>query len=215
MNPKKSSTLSVVYALALAAAPAPAPAQVNALSPEVVPVTVKNFPRAESHMYFAKTVRDGAFGRLQHDRAPVAIDKQDVIRMNRDTLYSSGVFDLDAGPMTIVLPDTGKQFMSLLVVSEDHYTRPVVYASGRYTFTREEVGSRYMFAAVRTLANPADPADVKAANAAQDRIQVQQAAKGHFEIPAWDAVARDQIRDALLVLAARSGATTEERFGAP
>ena len=137
-------------------------------------------------MYFAKTVRDGAFGRLQHDRAPVAIDKQDVIRMNRDTLYSSGVFDLDAGPMTIVLPDTGKRFMSLLVVSEDHYTRPVVYASGRYTFTREEVGSRYMFAAVRTLANPADPADVKAANAAQDRIQVQQAAKGHFEIPAWD-----------------------------
>jgi len=75
LNPKKSSTLSVVYALALAAAPAPAPAQVNALSPEVVPVTVKNFPRAESHMYFAKTVRDGAFGRLQHDRAPVAIDK--------------------------------------------------------------------------------------------------------------------------------------------
>jgi para-nitrobenzyl esterase len=104
--------------------------------------------------------------------------------------------------------------MSLLVVNEDHYTRPVVYAPGNYTFTREQAGTRYMFAAVRTLANPTDPADVRAANAAQDRIQVRQAAKGRFEIPKWDTAVRDQIRGALLSLAANSGATTEERFGA-
>ncbi len=77
--------------------------------------------------------------------------------MNRDTLYSLGVFDLDAGPVTIVLPDTGKRFMSLLVINQDHYTQPVVYAPGSYTYTREQVGTRYMFAAVRTLARPNDP----------------------------------------------------------
>jgi para-nitrobenzyl esterase len=214
MTLKWPNTVLAGYALALLAAAAPASAQVDAPSPQVVPVTVTNFARAESDGYFTKAVRDGAFGQLQHDRAPVAIDKQDVIRMNRDTLYSSGVFDLDAGPVTIVLPDTGKRFMSLLVVNQDHYTRPVVYAPGNYTFTRKQVGTRYMFAAVRTLANPTDPADVSAANAAQDRIQVNQAAKGRFEIPDWDEGARDQIREALLVLAAKSGATTEERFGA-
>jgi para-nitrobenzyl esterase len=165
-------------------------------------------------MYFAKAVQVGAFGRLRHDRAPVAIIAQDVIRMNRDTLYSRGVFDLDAGPVTIVLPDTGNRFMSLLVVNEDHYTQPVVYAPGNYTFTREQVGTRYMFAAVRTLANPTDSADVEAANSSQDRIEVRQAASGHFEIPNWDEAMRDQIREALLFLAANSGATTEERFGA-
>jgi para-nitrobenzyl esterase len=212
MTLKWSVTLFAGYALVLLAAAAPVAAQVNA--PQVVPVTVKNFARAESDRYFANAARDGAFGQLQHDRAPVAIDKQDVIRMNRDTLYSRGVFDLDAGPVTIVLPDTGKRFMSLLVVNQDHYTRPVVYAPGNYTFTRKQVGTRYMFAAVRTLANPTDTADVRAANAAQDRIQVKQAAKGRFEIPNWDAGTRDQIREALLVLAAKSGATTEERFGA-
>ena len=63
-------------------------------------------------MYFARTVRNGAFGQLRHDRALVAIDKQDVIPMNRDTLYSSGVFDLDAGPVTIMLPDVGKRVLS-------------------------------------------------------------------------------------------------------
>lgn len=214
MNPRFSATLFAWSALGLAAAATPAHAQFNASQPEVIPVTVKNFSRAESHMYFAKTVRDGAFGRLQHDRSPVAIDKQGVIRMNRDTLYSSGVFDLDAGPVTIVLPNVGKRFMSLLVINEDHYARPVVYAPGSYTFTREQIGTRYMFAAVRTLANPTDPTDVSAANAAQNRIQVKQDAKGSFQIPNWDAPERDRVREALLVLAAKSGATTEERFGA-
>ena len=38
-----------------------------------------------------------------------------MIRLNRDTLYSSAVFDLDAGPVTITLPDAGKRFMSMLV----------------------------------------------------------------------------------------------------
>lgn len=85
------------------------------------PVTLKNFARAESDLYFGKAVKSGAFGHLQHDRAPVAIEKQDVVRMNRDTLYSSAVFDLDAAPVTITLPATGKRFMSLLVISEDHY----------------------------------------------------------------------------------------------
>jgi hypothetical protein len=178
-----------------------------------VPVTVKTFARAESHMYFAKMVQEGAFGALQHHRAPTAIDKQDVIRMNRDTLYSSGVFDLEAGPVTIALPDVGERFMSLLMIDEDHYSQPAVYAPGTYTFTREQIGARYVLAAVRTLADAGSAADVKAANAAQDRIRVQQAATGKFEIPNWDAAGRDEIRKLLLALAARAGTTTDERFG--
>ena len=189
------------------------PRRAKAPSLPTVPITVVNFARAESHMYFAKAVQDGAFGRLQHFRAPVAIDKQDVIRMNRDTLYSSGVFDLDAGAVTIALPDVGERFMSLLMIDEDHYSQAAVYAPGTYTFTREQIGARYVFAAVRTLADAGSAADVKAANAAQDRIRVQQAATGSFEIPNWDAAERDAIRKLLLALAARAGTTTEERFG--
>jgi hypothetical protein len=199
--------------VALAATPppsVPAPAK----SAPTVAVTVQNFTRAESDMYFAKAVQDGAFGKLKHDRAPVAIDKQDVIRINRDTLNSKGVFDLDAGPVTITLPDTGKRFMSLLVIDEDHYTQPVVYAPGSYTYSRRQVGTRYMLAAVRTLANPTDAADLKAANAAQDRIQVRQAAPGSFKIPNWDAAARDELRQAVLFLAMNAGVSNAERFGA-
>jgi hypothetical protein len=178
------------------------------------PVTVKSFARAESDLYFAKAVKNGALGKFDHTRTPTPIDKQDVIRMNRDTLYSSAVFDLDAGPVTITLPDSGKRFMSLLAIDEDHYVQPVVYAPGSYTFSKEKIGTRYIMVAVRTLANPVDRADVKAANALQDKIEVKQAAAGKFEAPNWDQASQNKIRDALLVLAGMSGATTEARYGA-
>jgi hypothetical protein len=34
----------------------------------------------------------------------VPLDKQGIIRPNRETLYSAAVFDLDAGPVTIMRP---------------------------------------------------------------------------------------------------------------
>lgn len=127
---------------------------------------------------------------------------------------SRTVFDLDAGPVTIVLPDAGKRFMSLLVIDEDHCNPPVVYAPGSYTFSRDQIGTRYMMAVVRTLADADDPADVKSANALQDRIGVQQAASGMFAVPNGDSVSHGIVRNASLTLASISGATTEKRFGA-
>src|SRR5215510_13321355 len=83
------------------------------------PVNVANFIRAESDLYFTRTVRKAGLGRLHHARQMAPIDQQDVVRMNRDTLYSAGVFDLDAAPVTIVLPDAKKRFMSMQILSED------------------------------------------------------------------------------------------------
>ena len=70
-----------------------------------MPVNVSNFIRAETDSYFAIYVKQGRFGKLGHARSMAAIDKQDVVRMNRDTLYSSGVFDLEGAPVTVTLPD--------------------------------------------------------------------------------------------------------------
>ena len=46
-------------------------------------------------------------GKFLHRRDVMPVDNQVVVRPNRDTLYSSAVFDLDAGPVTITLPDPG------------------------------------------------------------------------------------------------------------
>jgi hypothetical protein len=58
------------------------------------------------------------------------------VRSNRDTLNSGAVFDLDAGPVTITLANSGKHFMSMQVIDEDMYTPQVIYDAGSYTFTR-------------------------------------------------------------------------------
>jgi hypothetical protein len=165
-----------------------------------IPVTVDNFIRAESDLYAANIMKDsGSIGRLIHRREPASIDKQTVIRLNRDTLYSSGVFDLDAGPVTIMLPDSGKRFMSLQAISEDHYAR-TFYGTEPHTFTRENVGTRYLVAAIRTLVDPVDPEDLKKVHALQDAIKVSQKSPGKFEVPNWDPASQKKVRDALLVL---------------
>ena len=74
-------------------------------------------------------------------------------------------------------------------------------------------GSRYVTAAVRTLVDFENPADVKIANAVRDKIQVKQARTGKLEVPNWDQVSQNRIRDALAVLRSMSGATTERRMG--
>ena len=166
-----------------------------------VPVTVDNFIRAESDLYFGGILKDGGgIGKFLHRREPARIDNQTVIRLNRDTLYSSAVFDLDAGPVTITMPDAGKRFMSMQVISEDHYVPEVVYGKGSYSLTRDKVGSRYVAVAIRTLVDPADPEDVKKVHALQDAIKVSQKATGKFEAPNWDPASQKKVRDALLVL---------------
>lgn len=175
-------------------------AAVAADDPKTVPVTVENFNRAESDLYFGGLNKKGWFGKFGHDREPSPVDQQTVIRMNRDTLYSGAVFDLDAGPVTITLPDAGKRFMSMQVIDEDQYVPAVVYGAGKYAYTRERIGTRYVLIAVRTLVDPANPKDVEEVHKLQDAIKAEQKAPGKFEVPDWDHVSQKKVRDALLAL---------------
>jgi hypothetical protein len=167
-----------------------------------VPVTVDNFVRAESDVYMGGILKDsdGALGKFHHRREPASIDNQTVIRLNRDTLYSSALFDLDAGPVTITMPNAGKRFMSLQVINEDHYVPAVYYGAGSHTLTRQNVGTRYAVVGVRTLVDPNDPKDIAQVHALQDAIKVSQKNTGKFEVPNWDPASQKKVRDALLVL---------------
>lgn len=164
-----------------------------------IPVTVDNFVRAESDLYAGNIAKEGGLGKLTHRREPASIDHQTVIRLNRDTLYSSGVFDLDAAPVTITLPAASAHFMSLQVISEDHYAT-TLYGIEPRTFSRKMIGTRYLIVGIRTFVNPSDPEDVKKVHALQDAIKVVQRTPGKFEAPNWDSVSQKKVRDALLVL---------------
>ena len=197
-------TESVIYSLAIASvAICTVQAQLPSPSPPEgsVPVTADNFLRAESDSVFTGLVKQGGFGKFYHNRELTPIDNHVVQRANRDTLYSTGVFDLDAGPVTITLPDAGKRFMTMIVIDEDHYVFTVVYGAGSHTLTRAEIGTRYAVAAIRILVDPNDPKDVAQVNALQDAIKVEQpGGPGKFEVPNWDAASQKKVRDALVVL---------------
>lgn len=184
------------FRLALCALALAAPAIAQAQN--AIPVTADNFNRAETDMYFAMFAKRGALGKFIHLR-DLPLENTGV-RPNRDTLYSEAVFDLDAGPVRITLPKAGNRFMSMMVVNEDHYVYEVDYTPGNYNFTRGEVGTRYVFMALRILIDPASPKDVKEAHALQDAVIVRQKGAGRFEAPNWDPVSQKKVRDSLLAL---------------
>ncbi|MNZ15990.1 hypothetical protein D3C78_329520 [compost metagenome] len=197
MNSQKSS---LALAFLLGALPALALGQDVADRP--VTVTVDNFVRAESDMYMRNLVKStGGIGQLARRRQLAPVEARTVLRPNRDTYYSIGVFDLDAGPVSVTLPAPGQRFMSMQIVNEDHYTPvPVVYRAGTYRISREQVGTRYAVINVRLLGDPNDARDLAQAFALQDAIKVEQARRGSFEVPAWDAQSQAKVRQALFAL---------------
>lgn len=167
----------------------------------MVLVSPDNFVRAVTDQEFTNVVNENGFGRFFHLREVTPIDRQLVVRSNRDTLYSAAVFDLQAGPVTITLPDPGERYMSAQVINQDEYVTDVFYGSGEHTLDQQRIGTRYVMVAVRILADPKDTADLATAHRLQDAITVAQEDSGSFDVPRWDPVSQKKVSDALLSLA--------------
>lgn len=165
-----------------------------------VPVTWETFVRAETDKMFKTYATIGGFGKFFHLRAVTPIDKQDVIRMNRDTRYSLGVFDL-TNPLTVTLPDTKGRFISMQVINQDEYTKAVHYKPGTYKFTSENIGTRYVALIIRVLVNGENETDNQLVTEIQNNVKVEQTSPGTFEVPNWDKASQDKLRDAINVLA--------------
>src|SRR5262249_7315789 len=67
----------------------------------------------------------------------------------------------------------------------------------------QQIGTRYVMVAIRTLVDTADQKDIEAVHRIQDGIKVEQkGGPGSFTVPNWDQAGQKKLRDALLVLAA-------------
>ena len=168
-------------------------------------VNVDNFVRAESDRIFSAVLADcGAMNRWKHNRTPTSLDHQPVIRMNRDTLYSSAIVDLGAGA-TLVLPDAGSRYLSAMVVNNDHYINAIYHDPGEYQLSEETFGTRYVLLGVRILIDPGDPADAAAVDALQDQLEIRAGSADPFTPPDYDKESLDATRVPLLELARGMG----------
>jgi hypothetical protein len=188
-------------------------ASAQATASPAEPVTFENYSRAQTDVDFAGIVRNGGLGKFRHGRELAPPVQQGIVRPNRDTLYSFAIVDLDAGPVTIALPDAGKRFMGMQVVNEDQYTRATYYGAGVHTLTRGMIGTRYAIAVVRFLVDFSSKQDVGQVHTLQDAVKLSQERPGTFEVPNWDEVSLKKIQAALLQLGT-TVSDTRRMFGA-
>lgn len=178
----------------------------------LVPVTVDTFVRAETDRMFADLQASaGGVNRWAHNRAPADVHDQVVVRLNRDTLYSFAIVDLDQGA-TLTLPDAGERYLSVMVVDQDHHIDRIFHAAGEHQLTIGEFATRYVLLAARVLVDPQDPDDLAAATALQDQLLLEAASAEPFVSPTYEQTSFDGIRAALKDLA-RFEASAERTFG--
>ena len=207
----KTSMTIISAPMSLVIASSVTSAQTTASSAE--PVTVDNYNRAQTDVNFAGVVKNGGFGKFRHGRELAPPVQQGIVRPNRDTLYSFAIVDLDAGPVTITLPDAGKRFIGMQAVNQDQYTLATYYGVGTHTLTREMIGTRYAIAVVRFLVDFSNKEDVEQVHALQDAIKFSQERPGTFEIPNWDEASLKKVQAGLLLLGI-TVSDTRRMFGA-
>lgn len=165
------------------------------------------------------TVNRVGLGKLIHLRNVTSIvssEQTQAVRMNRDTLYSYGVFDLTS-PVKFELPVSAGLYMSFQAIDEEHFTLAFIYPHNSkttkiiFTYNQNitnnhdsiEVASktRYMYIIIRILVNPYNRADLQRGHVQQNLIKLTQAGLGEFLIPNWNKASIVNLQAALTRLA--------------
>jgi len=153
--------------------------------PTKVPVTLKNYKIAESDVAFGGTVKLGASNKIVH--LPVKefdLNKQIVVRMNQDTVYSGAIVDVSKGA-TITLPETDGRYLSLMVVQNDHYVNDVFIGAGTYEL-KSDMASDFVSVSIRIEINLNDPEDIKKVIALQKKIKLDVKGDKVFKQPNYN-----------------------------
>lgn len=135
-------------------------------------VTPETYIRAESDRQFGVVAKmAGGVNRFYHFRRPTPLDKQNVVRMNRDTLYSMGIVDTSKGA-TITVPELPQdRYVSVYLVDNDHYCPFVIYTSGTHELPRD---TQYLGLGVRIqVFNPQDEDEIALINELQDQFNLR------------------------------------------
>ena len=175
-------------------------------------VSVDNFVRAESDRYFSDLAEQaGGVNRWRHHRTPASVEAQSVIRLNRDTLYSTCLVDVSAGAV-VTMPDAGGRYQTAMVLNRDHYITRILDRPGRHTLTPEECETAHGLVGVRTLVDPSDPADLAEVVRLQDALAVEAPSAEPFTAPEYEPTSFTATRRALLELG-RGLPDTDRAFG--
>lgn len=178
---------------------------------QLLQVNNENYPFVETHRQMAITQKNaGGVNKFDHKRAVPSVEKQPVIRMNRDTLYSMAIVDTTKGAY-ITLPDTGDRYISLMYLDENHRVYDMVYSPGKHKIPSH---SDHMYALVRIGVKSGDAKDLAEIHKLQDQIKLQANSSTPFEAVSFDKPSYEKTHHGILKDFAESGLLdTEKMFG--
>jgi len=154
----------------------------SAAQADPIVVTEDNFAQAYTDQRLA-TIIEKAGGLNTFLKMPVPSSdptKQFVVRMNRDTAYSTSVFDLSSRDVYITIPETDR-YVTIQIVDQNHETQRMIYGPGRYLITAK---TQFAFVIVRTL----DP-DLR------DNIGVEAPEPAPYVVKEWEAESFAEIEE--------------------
>ncbi len=128
-------------------------------------VTEANFPQAFTNMRFGAIIKKAGTVNTFFEMPvpPSEPEKQFVVRMNRDTYYSTSIIDMSSDEVYVTIPETD-QYVTLQIVDENHETQPMIYGSGRHKISAK---TTHAFVIVRALEDAARRNLVIEANSAK------------------------------------------------
>ena len=148
-------------------------------------MTQKTYCRAETDRTFYNASQlTGGVNKLFSFRNVTPLDRQTVVRMNKDTLYTVALVDTSNGA-TITVPDMpAGRYFSVLLLDNDHYCPGFIYTSGTHELPQD---TKYLAINVRIqLLHPDDPADIALVNQLQDKFVIKANSADPFPEPNWD-----------------------------
>ncbi len=148
-------------------------------------VTPETYIRAETDRQFTEIVKmSGGVNRLYHFRTPTPLDKQNIVRMNRDTLYSMGVVDTSKGA-TITVPELPQgRYASVYLVDNDHYCPFVIYTSGKHELPTD---TKYLGVGIRIkVFAPDEEEEISLVNGLQDQFVIEANSADPLPAVDWD-----------------------------
>ncbi|GJM64558.1 DUF1214 domain-containing protein [Persicobacter diffluens] len=158
-----------------------------------VSVSPATFIRAETDRAFVEMIKNaGQSNQFFHFRQPTPLDQQTVIRMNRDVLYSGGVFDARKG-LDITFPEMpDDRYASIFIIDNDHYVQDLIYEAGQYSI-QGDTDFLYLIIRLQVL-DANDQEEINMLNKLQDQFMVKSRSGQAFPDFRWDLKSLDSLR---------------------
>src|SRR5260370_30309661 len=102
LDTMKKTRMRILAAMSLVMASSVVSAQTPTSQAELV--TVENYNRAQTDVYFAGVVKNGGFRKFPHNPQLAPSAPPGISRPNRDPVFSFAIAVPDPGPATITLP---------------------------------------------------------------------------------------------------------------